>query len=215
MTFASRLACRARRGAALFDVLLAVGIAGVVIVGAILLYQSVTGSWARSELVQLSRELRGAAERIYTGYADYDGLSLARLCQAGAVPEANMTPPSNPNTPCQTTRFTTPLSALQTADSLAAWPLIPASATTAKAFQIGFAALDAAACTALLSGYAGKTTNRSGFVGADVRGAGANGTANWSARTWGQFTAAPLGQADIDSLCSRPDGRNTVFLAFR
>ena len=211
VSFAHRLAVRARRGVALFDVLLAIGLAGVVIVGVILLYQSIERSNARDDLVNLVRELRGGVERAFVGSGSYAGLEMELLCDIGAVPEANRI-----GTNCATARFVSPLSNRSSGSSLGTWPLtLPGGSTTPKGFTLGVAALDDADCAALVGAYVGRTWTRSDFFGATTVGAGPNGGANWDARTHGHFTGAPLTQAQAASMCGRGDGRNTVYLGFR
>ena len=51
MTFPGRLLARRARGIAMFEVVCALSVIAAVIVGAVLLYQSVTASNARAELV--------------------------------------------------------------------------------------------------------------------------------------------------------------------
>ncbi len=194
---------------ALFDLLMAMGVIGVLIVGAILLFHSVSRSNEQAGLVQLARALRGGAERLFTGHGSYTGLGMAALCNAGVVPEGNMV-----GTSCASTSFVTALSYRDSGDSVGAWPLI-LSGTDPKGFSLGFAALDNATCAVLLGGYVGRNRDRSGFAGAAVRNAGPNGNLNWGAQLWTVFTASPLSQANIGTLCARGDGRNTVYLGFR
>ena len=177
MTFTARLLSRRARGVAMFEVVCALALIAVVIVGAVLLYQSVTASNARAELVQLSRELRGGVERAWVGMGTYSGLSLTALCKYGAVPETAMRTPGNCGGP-----FETPLGDPDGgSDTIGLWQLGP------KRFQLAFQGIPGDACAALLNGYVGQTDTRSNFLGAVVRH---TFTSGWGARSWGDFVAA-------------------------
>ena len=87
--------------------------------------------------------------------------------------------------------------------------------TEPKGFSLGFAALDNAACAALLGSYVGFNRDRSGFAGGAVLDAGPDGSLNWGQQAWAAFTASPLSQAHVASLCTGGNGGNTVYLGFR
>ena len=223
MTLSRRLWRSRSRGAGLFQVLLAIGVMGVLIVGAILLYQSVMASMARSDLVQLSRELRGGIERAWVGMGNYADLraggggarGLRTLCGYGAVPSSAMTDPDN----CAGTRFVTPLSRSTSGHEIGVWQYRRDN----KKFYLGFKAIDGGACRALLGAYAGRTYNRSNFYGAATRPNVSDPDSFWNWQEDSRFTGsngalAPYDIADVERLCAPmgggPDSLH-VFLAFR
>ena len=186
---------------------MALALAGVVIVGAILLYQSVMKSNARAELVQLSRELRGGVDRAWTGLGTYEGVTMERLCEFGIVPAKNMTRPDD----CDHTRFHTPMSDFGASDSIGVWPLV-LSGSTPKGFQLAFRRLGDEDCKELLRGWAGQTDNRSAFLGAEVI---SMGPGSWSPRPFADFRPSPLTLAGIELECDHGENANQVYLAFR
>lgn len=220
MSFPHNLWRSRSRGAGLFQLVLAIGLMGVLIVGAILLYQSVMASNARAELVQLSRELRGGIERAWVGMGSYadlghggNGVSgLRTLCGYGAVPSSAMTAPGN----CAGTRFVTRLSRVTSGHSIGVWAY---NETGYKKFYLGFKAIDSAACRELLGAYAGQTYNRSNFYAVATRPNSSDPDSFWAWQDVSRFSLkAPYGIGDVDSACAPmgggPDSIH-VFLAFR
>lgn len=218
MTFTARLLSRRTHGVAMFEVVCALALIAVVIVGAVLLYQSVTASNARAELVQLSRELRGGVERAWVGMGNYNGVTMKRLCDYGAVPASAMQGTGN----CSARKFVAPVGETgTTGHSIGAWP----HPDDTKKFLIGFKAISPAACRALLAGYIGQTENRSNFYGVIVMPPAhapayalfrrASGEDRHIASGYGA-KAEDLDVARADALCSR-DHKDEyhVFLAFR
>ncbi len=203
------------RGVALFELICALGLVAVLIAGAVMLYQSATHSNAQARLVQLSHELRGGVERIFTGRASYSGAASAAtrelLCEAGVVPEENLV-----GSACSSARWVTHLSAWSgsTGHSVRVWQLrLPGDpAGSPKGFQLGFRALDDGDCEALVGAYVGRNWNRSNFFGSTVRPATDWSLQSGSASHW---VRAPLTQTNVNSLCSRGSGNNNVYLGFR
>ena len=220
MSFPHRLWRSRSRGAGLFQVLLALGVMGVLIVGAVLLYQSVMARNARAELVQLSRELRGGIERAWVGLGDYAGVSRQTLCKYGAVPASVIVwKPTHPKD-CDQARYVAPLGDPgSTGNSIGVWAL----SDNPKMFQVAFKALDSGACQALLGGYVGQTENRSNFVGAaTIAAASPPGYGEFKIRGSGFIasngeTGDQLNPARVSALCKRSSGPDAshVWLMFR
>ena len=76
------------RGFSLFGVLLGLAVAGVVIVGAVALYNQAQEAAGRSEIVTLLSQLKGAVERTYAGRPTYGTGSLgATIDKRGGIPD--------------------------------------------------------------------------------------------------------------------------------
>ncbi len=193
---------RAPRGMALFQMVLYLGIAGVLIAGAIVLYQSVSQSNARTELLNDVRQLRGAVSRSWTGQGTYAGLSMSAVDSMGGVP-ASMKDGS---------KFVTPLAwspgNAVTGHSVAVMQLTGGTFKK-KAFSIAVANLSQAACQTLLGGFTGQTRNRNGMRGYAVQ-------ASFSSIVPDSIfnTTLPLTVARATSACNKADGKNNVYLAF-
>lgn len=76
------------RGFSLFGVLLGLAVAGVVIVGAVALYNRTQESAGRTEIVTLLSQLKAGVERVYAGRPSYGtGSLIATLDRRGAIPD--------------------------------------------------------------------------------------------------------------------------------
>ena len=76
------------RGFSLFGVLLGLAVAGVVIVGAVALYNQTQEAAGRSEILTLLSQLKGAVERTFAGQPSYGTTSLgATIDKRGGIPD--------------------------------------------------------------------------------------------------------------------------------
>ena len=79
---------RGWRGFSLFGVLLGLAVAGVVIVGAVALYNQTQEAAGRSEILTLLSQLKGAVERTYAGRPSYGTASLiSTIDKRGGIPD--------------------------------------------------------------------------------------------------------------------------------
>lgn len=88
----SRLSVRRRRwrGFSLFGVLLGLAVAGVVIVGAVTLYNQTQEAAGRGEIVTLLSQLKGAVERTFAGRAQYGASGtdlIPTIDRRGGIPD--------------------------------------------------------------------------------------------------------------------------------
>ena len=91
---ANRLAHRGRRGLALFDVILAVGVVGVLIAGGVLLLQGAQERIKRNDTLALINQVRAEAVRIFAGRPTYTGLTMDMLRVRGSLPDDVIRPNS-------------------------------------------------------------------------------------------------------------------------
>ena len=80
-----------RRGLALFDVILALGIIGLLIGGGVLLLQQGTGRQQTNETLSLINQIRAGVQGAYAGQGNYTGLSAMSLHLQGKMPVAALT----------------------------------------------------------------------------------------------------------------------------
>jgi len=84
-----RAGSRRWRGFSLFGVLLGLAVAGVVVVGAVALYNQTQEAAGRSEILTLLSQLKGGVERVYAGQPNYGtGSLIATLDRRAAIPDS-------------------------------------------------------------------------------------------------------------------------------
>lgn len=196
----------------MFEVLLALGIVGVVIIGAVLLYQVAMERLRSGEAHGLTADIRGAAERIYAGSATYNGLTMCLLDGRGGVPASARV------RACPVPPATTPPGIFQHpyGEAVNVWPVGGSGATPRhKFFAIGLRALDKPACESLAGNYVGQTRTRQGIIGFMVRQTVGTGMTPPTVAADGTITGglqAPYTIAQVSGAC-RHDS-NDLYLVF-
>ena len=174
--FPERLVRKTRFGVGLFPILLVLGLAGIMIVGAVLLYQTIENGRIRDALVQQVRDTAGAVRRIFAGAPDYEGLTsgggLALLCEYGMVDKRYMSTGGD----CKSRSFFSAVN--QDARSFQAFSCSGGGVSCGgadtgnphKMFRVRITDLDNGECSHLLGAFAGESYQRAGLVLASVRG---------------------------------------------
>lgn len=172
------------RGFSLFGVLLGLAVAGVVIVGAVALYNQTQEAAGRSEIVTLLSQLKGAVERTFAGRPNYgaSGTDLIPTLDArGGIP-------SN--------------SRVQAGSTVQVWHPFDAQVNIEAEvgeYTIEFLDLDNEICAALADVYVGQTRARTGLVSISF------GTT---------VEAAPITVAEVTAGCDDGAGANDVTFRF-
>ncbi len=143
--FAIALHRRRARGLALFDVILAVGIIGSLIVGGVLLLQTVNERIKRNDTLALINTIRSETSRIYAGQPTLTGLDMDLLEKRGSLPDAVVRGAGSFKNAYDGDVTVAPLTGL-------------------RQFVIGLANLEDGACSDILTSWAGKTRSVSGIV---------------------------------------------------
>ena len=205
------------RGIALFEVIIALGIVGMIIAGAVLLLQGAQERIARNETLQLINQLRAEANRIWASQSTYSGLEIHILAQSGGLPDYvwrdDGSPPNNGV-------YNDDDSYLSTYEKdIDIW-----GSATLKRMTIGLADLDPGPCVDILSSWADKTRAVAGIVRASVNSAAgasiaAPATAWWTATgdvsgVHEQY-AAPFTAAEVASMCKGTEGNNDLYILFQ
>lgn len=194
-----------KRGIAMLEVILAIGVVGFIIAGVIVVYTQAQERQKRTESIALLNSLRGATERIFAGAPSLVGLTDDLLDSRGAVPDTAR----NLNAAGAFTGIRHPFN-----EDVNVWE-------DGKRFWIGFANLDDEACGDIAGAYTGKTRARAGIVNALVlnEAAIAEPTAVEAAaaanRISGSATAAvPYTTANVESACDEGEGANDLYFLF-
>ena len=182
----SRIAGRSRRwrGFSLFGVLLGLAVAGVVIVGAVALYNQTQEAAGRSEALTLLSQLKGAVERTYAGRPNYGAAGtdlIPTIDRRGGIP-------SNAR--------------VDNAGTVEIWHPFDAQVNVEAQvgeYTIEFEDLDDEICAALADVYVGQTRARTGLVSIDF-----NGTVE----------DAPVEVADVTTGCNAGAGDNDITFRF-
>ena len=85
-SFLQKLGRGRKRGLALFDVILALGIIGLLIGGGVLLLQQGTGRHQTNETLSLINQIRAGVQGAYAGQGNYTGLTAMTLHLQGKMP---------------------------------------------------------------------------------------------------------------------------------
>ena len=144
----TRRVIRREGGFSLFGVLLGLGLAAVVIVGSVGLYNKSREATNRSEALSLVTQLRANVESVYLNYPSYGTGSLIPALDA---------------------RDLIPSKARASATSIV-HPYGGAVTITGVTdnFTIAFGTLDRGACASLGDAYAGRSTGRAGLLGLKI-----------------------------------------------
>ena len=150
---------RQKRGLALFDVILAVGVIGILIAGGVLLLQSVNERIARNSTLSLVNQIRSEVSRIYAGRPHMNSLEIHGMWNRGSLPDDTYRGTTVGKLPAsESSNLKHPYDGL-----VDVWPV-----TGSKRFIIGLADLDDSACSDILGPWAGKSRSRSGILTAGV-----------------------------------------------
>ena len=137
------------RGFSLFGVLLGLAVAGVVIVGAVALYNQTQESAGRSEILTLLSQLRGAVERTFAGRPNYGAAGtdlIATIDRRGGIPDN---------------------ARVDNSGTIEIWHPFDAQVNIVAQrgeYEIEFEDLDNEICAALADVYVGQTRARTGLV---------------------------------------------------
>ena len=211
---------RKTRGLALFDVILAVGILGILIAGGVVLLQSVNERIARNATLSLVNQIRSEVSRIYAGRSNMNGLTIIGLWNRGSLPDETYRGTNtgklndNPNQRALLRHsYDGPVNV---------WPM-----NNSKRFIIGLADLDDSACSDILGPWAGKSRSRSGILSGGVAKNTDGGIKNATAiKSDGKITAggsdvgakSPFkasGNNSVDAWCTGDDKGNDIYIAFQ
>ena len=173
------------RGFSLFGVLLGLAVAGVVIVGAVALYNQTQQAAGRSEILTLLSQLKGAVERTYAGRAQYGASGtdlIPTIDRRGGIPD--------------NARVLTAANAVQIWHPFDAQVEVQAQVGE---YTIKFNDLDNEICAALADVYVDQTRARTGLVSI---------TFGSTAQT------APVTTAQVTAGCNAGAGANDVTFRF-
>lgn len=215
-SFLQKLGRGKTRGIALFEVIIALGILGVIITGAVLLLQGAQERIARNETLQLINQVRAEANRIWASQPTYAGLEIHVLAQSGGLPDYVWRDAQTSGTGFGV--YDAADNYLSTyEEAIDVW-----GSTTLKQFTLGLDNLDPGPCVDILSSWAEKTRAVAGIVSAGVfTGTAGLGTGpTWTAAgVPGSATAmgsnAPFSTADVATWCAGGAGGNDIYIRFQ
>ena len=174
------------RGFSLFGVLLGLAVAGVVIVGAVALYNQTQESAGRSEILTLLSQLKGGVERTFAGRPNYGAAGtdlIPTIDRRGVIPDnARVVNASN---------------------VVEIWHPFDAQVNIEAQrgeYEIEFEDLDNEICAALADVYVGQTRARTGLVSIQFNTATA--------------VAAPVTVANVTTGCNAGAGANDITFRF-
>ena len=202
---ANRLARRRRRGLALFDVILAVGVVGVLIAGGVLLLQAAQERIKRNDTLSLVNLIRAEAVRIFAGRPTYDGLSMAMLEVRGSLPDDVIRVSGSPPTTEYEHAYDREVDV---------WPM-----TGNKQFVLALADLDNGPCGDILSTWVGKSRTRAGILSAGVdasatpKGLESTKTA-WRNNDYDHAAPSPIDNSLVAN-CDAGDKLNDIYIRFQ
>ena len=179
---------RFRRGFSLFGVLLGLGLAAVVIVGAVGTYNAAREAANRSETLVLLNRIRANIETAFAGAPSYGNNAdlVAALDRRGGIPDSARTIGAG-----NTAEIRHPFGGLVT--------VIGGPGGITNRFRIQFADVDNEICAALGDAYAGRSRARAGVISITINGAA---------------LTSPVTAAQITAACDDGDGANDIGFIF-
>ena len=179
---------RFRRGFSLFGVLLGLGLAAVVIVGAVGTYNAAREAANRSEALVLLNRIRANIEAAFAGAPSYGNNAdlVAALDRRGGIPDSARTIGKD-----KKVEIRHPFGGLVTVTGG------PGGIT--NRFRIQFADVDNEICAALGDAYAGRSRARAGVISITINGAA---------------LTSPVTAAQITTGCDDGDGANDIGFIF-
>ena len=178
---------RWRRGFSLFGVLLGLGLAAVVIVGAVGTYNAARESANRSAALTLLSQLRANVEAVFAGAPSYGNNAdlVPAIDRRGGIPGGARVVSGN------TASIRHPFGGAVT--------VVGGPGGVTNRFSITFEDVDDAICAALGDAYAGRSRARAGLVQITI-----NGTA----------LASPVTNAQVTTNCDDGDAANDIGFTF-
>ena len=179
---------RFRRGFSLFGVLLGLGLASVVVVGAVGTYNAAREAANRSETLVLLNRIRANIEAAFAGAPSYGNNAdlVAALDRRGGIPDSARTIGTG-----NKAEIRHPFGGLVTVTGG------PGGIT--NRFRIQFADVDNEICAALGDAYAGRSRARAGVISITINGAA---------------LTSPVTAAQITTACDDGDGANDIGFIF-
>ena len=179
---------RFRRGFSLFGVLLGLGLAAVVIVGAVGTYNAAREAANRSEALVLLNRIRANIEVAFAGAPSYGNNAnlVAALDRRGGIPDSARTIGAG-----NKAEIRHPFGGLVTVTG--------GPGGISNRFRIRFADVDNEICAALGDAYAGRSRARAGVISITINGAA---------------LTSPVTAAQITAACDDGDGANDIGFIF-
>ena len=178
---------RFRRGFSLFGVLLGLGLAAVVIVGAVGTYNAAREAANRSEALVLLNRIRANIETAFAGAPSYGNNAdlVAALDRRGGIPDSARTIGKG-----KKVEIRHPFGGLVT---------VTAAGRITNRFRIQFADVDNEICASLGDAYAGRSRARAGVISITINAAA---------------LTSPVTAAQITAACDDGDGANDIGFIF-
>ena len=179
---------RFRRGFSLFGVLLGLGLAAVVIVGAVGTYNAAREVVNRSEALVLLNRIRANIEAAFAGAPSYGNNAdlVAALDRRGGIPDSARTIGAG-----NKAEIRHPFGGLVTVTG--------GPGGISNRFRIQFADVDNEICASLGDAYAGRSRARAGVISITINGAA---------------LTSPVTAAQITAACDDGDGANDIGFIF-
>ena len=179
---------RFRRGFSLFGVLLGLGLAAVVIVGAVGTYNAAREAANRSEALVLLNRVRANIETAFAGAPSYGNNAdlVASLDRRGGIPDSARTIGKG-----KKVEIRHPFGGLVTVTG--------GPGGISNRFRIQFADVDNEICASLGDAYAGRSRARAGVISITINGAA---------------LTSPVTAAQITAACDDGDGANDIGFIF-
>ena len=189
-------------GIAMLEVILAIGVVGIIIGGVIILFVSAQERQKRTDTVTLINQIRAGVESTFATSGNYTGLNMELLYDRGKVPDTATTDGG--------TTFNHPFGNLIQVSPIA---------TGGKRFWVALRGLDEDACEDILGTYIGMTRSRSGIVTARVHAATPNPALAAQTGALGSSGSAvsatmPYNLTQVGAACAAGDGEHNVYFLF-